>query len=1251
MDLRLRIRNAFGLRRRGSAALSLVVLSSVLAGAASSGAQERERQEPNRPLTRGEQIEESRREAGVQTVPKTRHELPNGELRVEPAELLAGEPGQKMEFVVQLERPAKRAKLLVTLPSSWVREAESGITPTRNLRLAGRSGTAARVGRDGTTVELALEQADGGATASFALDEAGIAAGFYSLPFFWAGENGNVRRAGTAEVRFYAPERELARETAASDWSRLAVPGVLANSTDNSTENSEPFIVVSPRNPDRVAVSANDNSSTNYDGGREVWITSNGGRRWKRIVMSDYVDAPQSATTEQHDVCCDPAFAADTLGNIWYSAISYTPDYSGEAPSRIIVNRIGAGSEMFQGSGVGLPARTPGMQDKQMMTIDNSSSSPTYGRLYMVWNEPKPTGGITVVISKCDTRVAGVSQVENCDNADNWSRPAPVMSAPGSYIYADVAVAPTGRVYVTWWDFSATNAIRGTSCQPTSATATNCLSQTFSGWSAATTVAKLNASFGTPIPFFCPTIVDPAGRVGPVPSVEVDRSAFTERGRVYVAWSDLRSGSGTTKCGRNVTPAATHLNWDTFVSSRLNALPGAAASSASVGQRPITDGVGGVAKSEEFLPWLAVDQLTGQAWVDLYSTREDSTRGSAHFFVSGVAPRASGTLGFSATRKVSDNASDYSGGFELNDYGDYAGLDATDGIAYPVWVDNSNVDGEATTYRSSDPQRKPGGALAQFSGLAGCWSEDGGECSNGTALRAPTDVVATRDAKSVYVSTDDYWTDSAGIAAFSRNTTSGALTQLSGTSGCLSNDGTAGQCRNGKALYGITEMVVSPDSKHVYTAGYDNIGAFSRNTTSGVLTNLSGLNGCFSKDGTTYNDDVEYGTIQCRQWRGAGYTSISGITMSPDGKFLYAHFGDYSGGAIMVFSRDTTTGVLTQVAGTAGCINMDATEGCRQFTLFDVNGAEDVVITPDGKNAYVAGYVDLMLFTRSVTTGALTPITTGGCFNEDGARGCVASVGMEYADRVAVSPDNKHVYVGQTDDFWGAIAVFQRNATTGTLSQPDGRQKCVRHEDSYASRLCPPLSSFADTAHMMFSKDGGTLHTGGYYGQAVFTRDATTGALSQPANPYSCATETGENALYSGAPGDCYDGRALNRPEHIALSPDNKQAYVSSAASDAVAVFVRKATTAPPYCASFRATVGQDRGKRIRLLCRDELKNPMTLSIVTPPTSGTLAAIDQNAQTTLYTPPAGFRGSTTFKYKATDSSGTSETATAYITVD
>ncbi len=681
-------RPAASIRRAFRAFGALVVLS-VLAGGVGSAADAQVKQQGKKGKPPETPLAAAREENAVKDRPPSRHELPAGELRLSASELLAT-TRQKLTFTVTLDRAVRDGSLALSLPDSWLRR--SGVSGLEYARVpaAGR-GSGGRADRSGRVVTFDFGSGASGDSAEFSLTDNGIPPGTYELPYRWR-EAGRGGGSGVATVIFYAPVRESSEEPAPS-FPRLANPGFEVNATNDDTTESETFLTVVPGDKRRFVVGANGG------GGYNAWVTTDGGNTFVKRSMPTATDAPGEPGPESSNLCCDPMSAADAAGNMWYGGLSLA---NGAAnPSRIVVNRIAAGTTTFQPETVGLPARTAGTQDKPMMTIDNSPTSPAFGRLYVVWDEPAG-GGVNIVISQCNTRVAGSLDAARCDNADNWSVPVSVTPATSGYIYADVATGPDGKVYVVWWDYTATNAIRGDVCDPASQDCANVAS-----WGTPQTIATLDATGGAPIPFACPIVAQPGGRASTSPQVDVDRSGGANNNRVYVTWSDLRTGSGTTRCDDGLTPAATHLSFDSFVASAAGALPGSANPSPTVATRLLTDGEsGGQASSDDWFAWLAVDQTTGQAWADFYSTRHDATRRQTHFYVRTVTP-AGGAHTLGALNQVSGQPSDYSTnpccGFG-NDYGDYTGIDATQGIAYPVWSDKrGGLDGEAFTFVEAAP--------------------------------------------------------------------------------------------------------------------------------------------------------------------------------------------------------------------------------------------------------------------------------------------------------------------------------------------------------------------------------------------------------------------------------------------------------------------------------------------------------------------------------------------------------------------
>src|SRR5262245_27987680 len=79
----------------------------------------------------------------------------------------------------------------------------------------------------------------------------------------------------------------------------------------------------------------------------------------------------------------------------------------------------------------------------------------------------------------------------------------------------------------------------------------------------------------------------------------------------------------------------------------------------------------------------------------------------------------------------------------------------------------------------------------------------------------------------------------------------GGLTQLSGLAGCVSETGTGGTCTDGRGLDSAISVALSPDGNFVYTAAADSstVAIFSRNSGTGALTQLSGTAGCVAETG------------------------------------------------------------------------------------------------------------------------------------------------------------------------------------------------------------------------------------------------------------------------------------------------------------------------------------------------------------------------------------------------------------------
>jgi DNA-binding beta-propeller fold protein YncE len=182
--------------------------------------------------------------------------------------------------------------------------------------------------------------------------------------------------------------------------------------------------------------------------------------------------------------------------------------------------------------------------------------------------------------------------------------------------------------------------------------------------------------------------------------------------------------------------------------------------------------------------------------------------------------------------------------------------------------------------------------LSQAAGAAGCIANGGADgCAPGRGLAGPVDLAVTRDGRSVYTAS------SVGdaVAILSRNRTTGVLTQTAGRNGCISQGGGGGRCIRGRALDEVWGVAVSPDGLNVYavSARVNMLGAMARNRSTGLLSQLPGRHACFIRG--------HGGLLGCRE--GRGLTIAVAVTVSPDGRNVYATSEDAYLGSVAIFQR------------------------------------------------------------------------------------------------------------------------------------------------------------------------------------------------------------------------------------------------------------------------------------------------------------------------------------------------------------
>ena len=312
------------------------------------------------------------------------------------------------------------------------------------------------------------------------------------------------------------------------------------------------------------------------------------------------------------------------------------------------------------------------------------------------------------------------------------------------------------------------------------------------------------------------------------------------------------------------------------------------------------------------------------------------------------------------------------------------------------------------------------GSLRQLRGKAGCLSGTGSHgCTRVPELFRANDITVTRDGRNVYVASADRSRGFGGIVAFARDRHTGAL-RLSGRAGCVGEQGPT--CAPAKDVFALVESIaVTPDGGSVYVGSNDaapggaqrgGIAVFDRNTRTGRLTQVDGLDACLNHRGGD----------GCRPARGLLAHCCSIVATARN---VYASSDDGRSVAMSAFERDPNSAVLVQLPDKTGCAIRDGSEGCAAWTLGTLPSSN------------LAG--DLVLGARSrlyFAHGVVTPSSGGGACS--GADEHIAAIplstyggapGGELQDipgcGLSLAGNSTSLY--GVSDFGGSVTIFHGN--------------------------------------------------------------------------------------------------------------------------------------------------------------------------------------------------------------------------------
>jgi DNA-binding beta-propeller fold protein YncE len=292
-------------------------------------------------------------------------------------------------------------------------------------------------------------------------------------------------------------------------------------------------------------------------------------------------------------------------------------------------------------------------------------------------------------------------------------------------------------------------------------------------------------------------------------------------------------------------------------------------------------------------------------------------------------------------------------------------------------------------------------------------------CTAGRGLKWPDIVVVSPDGKNVYVG--DF--AGSGVTSFSRAGQAGALTQLPGSAGCITEAGEEG-CAKGVQMNHVEGMAINPKGTTVYTAAAFSsaIGILQRNASTGELTQATDGSGCITVVAVS----------GCAQ--GYEFSGVNALVVSPDGGNVYAT--SLTSNSVTMF-RPTEAGGLAQPARPEG-ENIPAGLGNPSGCLVDlrapgcsfghaIKAPEGLALSPDAKNLYVTAFETgaMDVLDRSLESGVVTQKPgERGCLAPSTVGGCSLGRATGLTGSVVVSPDGRNVY--STSQKSSAVDVFRR---------------------------------------------------------------------------------------------------------------------------------------------------------------------------------------------------------------------------------
>ena len=356
-----------------------------------------------------------------------------------------------------------------------------------------------------------------------------------------------------------------------------------------------------------------------------TYRSTDGGLNWKRKSMKS-----------KYGVWGDPCIVATNSGKFMYFHLSIPNGKAYEDESfldRIVCQTSRNKGRRFK-RGEFMGYNPPKDQDKEWGVYDHDRQ-----RTYVTWTQFDKYG------SKNDTDRSVILASFSDDEGKNWSNPLTISKLSGNCIDDDQttegavpAVGLNGEMHVAWaFD---EKIYFNTYTEGVDLKEEMVIANQVGGWN---------------------QVIDGLDRTNGMPVTVSDMSKGPHRGALYVSWSDQRNGE---------------LNTDVFLKKSIDG------GKTWTAPKRVNDDV---TVTQQFLPWMTIDQVTGYVYV-LFYDRRNYTDNQTDVFLA-ISKDGGSTF---VNHKISESPfSPVSRVF----FGDYINISAHNGVVRPIWTryENGNL--------------------------------------------------------------------------------------------------------------------------------------------------------------------------------------------------------------------------------------------------------------------------------------------------------------------------------------------------------------------------------------------------------------------------------------------------------------------------------------------------------------------------------------------------------------------------------